>query len=116
MLGLLLIFIPVILSFTFDNDPWASFFMAWGGGFFVLFISLTGIYKKLPADRPFLDQLFRPIIIVNVLYFLYQVFAPVFYFLDLNGYYYLDQEFEIQDSEQIAPTQPNVFDIIFWVM
>jgi hypothetical protein len=102
MLGLLLIFIPVILSFTFDNDPWASFFMAWGGGFFVLFISLTGIYKKLPADRPFLDQLFRPIIIVNVLYFLYQVFAPVFYFLDLNGYYYLDQEFEIQDSEQIA--------------
>jgi hypothetical protein len=74
MLGLLLILIPVILSFTLDNDPWTSFFVAWGGGFFVLFISLTGIYKKLPADRTFLDQLFRPIIIVNILYFLVSSF------------------------------------------
>jgi hypothetical protein len=102
MPGLLLILIPVILSFTLDSDPWTSFFVAWGGGFFVLFISLSGIYKKLPGDRAFLEQLFRPIIVVNVLYFLYQVFTPVFFFLDLNGYFYFEQEFEVQDSEQIA--------------
>jgi hypothetical protein len=82
----LALYIPWILSLLFRADPIISYFIAWFGSFFILYLSLSGHLKPLPKDRPIAEQLMRPIFLVQIIFSGYMACSSIFYFLNLLGY------------------------------
>jgi len=84
---LVILYIPWLLSLLFDSDPLLSYFTAWAGSFFIFYVTLTGKIKPLPDDRPFADQIMRPIILVHIIFAGYMACSSIFYLLNTLGYY-----------------------------
>ena len=63
--------------------------MAWGGSFYILALTLTGTVKPLPGGRSLARQLLRPIGLTQLIFAGYTALTSIFYFLDLQGYFYL---------------------------
>ncbi len=82
----LLLYLPWLFSLVIQSDPVFSYFVAWLGSFFILFITLTGKIKPLPNDRPIAEQLMRPIFIVQIIFAGYMACTSIFYFLSVVGY------------------------------
>lgn len=83
-----LLFIPYLLALLLEQSPTVSYVVAWSGSFWVLYLTLTGKIRPLPDDRSLARQLFRPIGFTQLVYAGYTALTSIFYFLDLNGYYY----------------------------
>jgi hypothetical protein len=54
---LLVLYLPWLLSVLFSGQPVLSYFIAWGGSFFIFFLTLTGKIRPLPTDRTFAEQI-----------------------------------------------------------
>jgi hypothetical protein len=85
-----LLFLPYLLATLLQRDPLLSYFTAWGGSFWIFYLTLSGKVKPLPGGS-FLDrQLFRPIGFTQLIYVGYTAVTSIFYVLSLNGLYYFD--------------------------
>lgn len=85
-----LLFIPYVLAAFLQGSPLLSYLVAWGGSFWIFYLTLSGKVKPLPGGS-FLDrQLFRPIGFTQLIYAGYTAVTSIFYFLSLNGFYYFD--------------------------
>lgn len=81
-----LLYLPWVIAWIFKEQAVFSYFVAWLGSFFILFITLTGQIIPLPADRSFANQIMRPIILVQVIFAGYMCCTSIFYFMSLLGY------------------------------
>lgn len=82
----LMLFIPWILALLFKSDNILSYFIAWGGSFFIFVITLTGWVKPIPKDRPVAAQLMRPLFIIQIIFAGYMCCTSIFYFFNALGY------------------------------
>lgn len=82
----MILFIPWALSLVFQSDAVLSYFIAWGGSFFIFYISLSGTLKKIPDDRTIAEQLMRPIFLVQIIFAGYMCVTSIFYFFSVLGY------------------------------
>ncbi len=87
----LLLFIPYFVATYLVSDPITSYYVSWLGSIAILFYTIGGYLKPLPKDLPIRQQLFRPIILGQVLFMSYTALTSVFYFLELQGYFYFDK-------------------------
>lgn len=99
----IILFIPWLLSLAFNWMPLTSYFIAWGGSFFIFFVTLTGKIKPLPGDRPVSGQLMRPIFIVQIIFAGYMCTTSIFYVLNLLGYeYFTKTTLLAPDTDELA--------------
>ncbi len=50
---------------------------------------------------PWYQQVLRPMFLAHLIFSIYMALSSIFYFMDINGYYYFEQTFEIIDAERI---------------
>lgn len=81
-----MLYIPWGLSLLFKSDPYVSYLIAWGGSFFIFFVTLTGLVKPLPKDLPIAEQIMRPIFIVQIIFAGYMCATSIFYFMNVIGF------------------------------
>jgi hypothetical protein len=108
-LNFVLLFLPWAAACLLENNSVLSYLVAWGGSFWILYISIMGKVKPLPKDLPILAQLMRPIFIPQLIFAGYLALTSIFFFLDQKGYYYLSSkaDFVVDQSmlELIAQCQ-----------
>lgn len=99
----LVLFIPWALAMLLQDDAVISYFTAWFGSFFIFYISLTGWVRPLPNDRPYADQLMRPIFLVQIIFAGYMCCTSIFFFLDVLGYenFHKVSEYFLVDHEKL---------------
>jgi hypothetical protein len=64
----IILFIPWLLALACKSDSVLSYFIAWGGSFFIFLITLTGWVRPIPNDRPIAEQLMRPLFIIQIIF------------------------------------------------
>jgi hypothetical protein len=84
-----LLFLPYGLAVLLQAAPSTSYLVAWGGSFWILYLTLSGRVKPLPGEQSLARQLFRPIGLTQLMFAGYTALTSIFYFLDLQGYFYL---------------------------
>jgi hypothetical protein len=82
----LVLYLPWGLASLFSSDAILSYYIAWLGSFLILFLSLSGWIKPIPADRRFGEQLMRPLFILQIIFAGYMCCTSIFYLLDTLGY------------------------------
>jgi len=98
-----LLFIPYILAALLQGSPTASYLVAWGGSLWILALSLSGSVRPLPGGRSLARQLFRPIGLTQFMFAGYTALTSIFYFLDLQGFFYLSYDpFRAASMSEIA--------------
>ncbi|WP_103027250.1 exosortase Y-associated Wzy-like protein [Salinibacter altiplanensis] len=85
-----LLFLPCVLAALLQDVPSASYLVAWGGSFWIFYLTLSGGVRPLPGGRSLARQLFRPIGITHLVFAGYTAVTSIFYFLSLQGYFYFD--------------------------
>lgn len=106
----LLLFIPYYVSSSI-SDPVASYLVAWLGSLFILIYSIGGWLKPIPSDLSFGQQLFRPLFLGQILLMSYTAITPIFYFLNVNGYYFFERYLFYPDVmliEKVAKCQAYI--------
>lgn len=83
---LFVLFLPWALSLLLEDSVLLSYGIAWAGSFFIFFMVLSGRITPLPTDRPFMEQLMRPFILVHIIFAGYMCTTSIFYVLNLLGY------------------------------
>ncbi|WP_413666191.1 exosortase Y-associated Wzy-like protein [Mucilaginibacter sp. Mucisp86] len=82
----IVLFIPWLLALACKSDSVLSYFVAWGGSFFIFLITLTGWVRPIPNDRPIAEQLMRPLFIIQIIFAGYMCSTSIFYFMNTLGY------------------------------
>src|SRR5690625_3662767 len=101
--GYALLFVPYLASLGAFGSPGTSYMIAWSGSWFILWMTLSGKIKPLPTDRPFRHQILRPIIFTQLVFVGYNCLTSIFYFADLNGFYYFERSIlQLVDGNSIA--------------
>ena len=88
-LGYALLFAPFALAMALAVTPLASYLVAWAGSFWILWLTISGHVKPLPAGASALDQVMRPLVLTQILFASYNFLSSIFYVADLHGFYYL---------------------------
>lgn len=104
----LLLFVPPIVAYLLNGAPISSFFISWISSVVYIVLSISGKITPLPTDRKWSDQLFRPFIFSQVLFFGYNAIANVFFFSDSLGYFYfkkVDQSVDMNLLSKLAVIQ-----------
>ncbi|WP_263835231.1 exosortase Y-associated Wzy-like protein [Salinibacter sp.] len=83
-----LLFLPYALAALLQSAPTASYLVAWGGSFWIFYLTLSGTVRPLPGGESLAHQLFRPIGVTHLVFAGYTAVTSIFHFLDLHGYYY----------------------------
>jgi len=96
------LFIPWILSLAFNFNNTLSYFIAWGGHLFLFYYTLSNI--DFEPGKKLKDYVMQPIVINQVLFFSLSGLSSIFYFLDLNGYYYLTRDTFFTTDEMFIQT------------
>lgn len=100
-----LLFIPYVLAALFQDAPSVSYLVAWGGSFWIFYLTLSGSIKPLPGGESLARQLFRPIGVTHLVFAGYMAVTSIFYFLSLHGYFYFEHDaFAEATRHQIALT------------
>jgi len=86
----LILYIPFIIAWATAAQPHFSYLVAWGGSFFIFFISYSDMIKKLPKDLKTLEQFLRPIYLVQIIFAGYMSCTSIFYYLNAVGYQYFN--------------------------
>ncbi|MGF7074026.1 exosortase Y-associated Wzy-like protein [Mucilaginibacter sp. R-33] len=89
----IVLFIPWLLALACKSDNVLSYFIAWGGSFFIFLITLTGWVRPIPNDRPMAEQLMRPLFIIQIIFAGYMCSTSIFYFMNTLGYENFKQVF-----------------------
>jgi hypothetical protein len=82
----IILFIPWLLALACKSDSVLSYFIAWGGSFFIFLITLTGWVRPIPNDRPIAEQLMRPLFIIQIIFAGYMCCTSIFFFMNTLGY------------------------------
>lgn len=85
-----LLFLPYVLAAILQGSPTSSYVVAWGGSFWIFYLTLQGYVKPLPGGSSLQQQLFRPIGFTQLFFVGYMAITSIFYFASLQGCYYLD--------------------------
>lgn len=80
-----------LLAEVVITDPVFSYFFAWAGSFFIFYWTLFSDFRYINDDLEFKDQVFRPIIIVQIVFAGFMCCTSIFYFLNHLGYRYFDK-------------------------
>ena len=94
------LFLPFLVAELLAFAPTASYLTAWMGSLGILYATITGKIKPLPADRPLARQILRPILFTQVIFVSYTALTSIFHFAVQQGYYYLQY-----NAAQVASTQ-----------
>ncbi|RZK55552.1 MAG: hypothetical protein EOO87_07585 [Pedobacter sp.] len=86
----LLLYVPFLLAWATLQQYHASYLIAWLGSFFIFYLSYSGLIKKLPSDLKIIEQLMRPIFLMQVIFAGYMCCTSIFYYLNAVGYQYFD--------------------------
>ncbi|WP_263784450.1 exosortase Y-associated Wzy-like protein [Salinibacter grassmerensis] len=98
-----LLFIPYVLAVLLWESPTVSYLVAWSGSLYILGLTLSSTVKPLPGGRSLARQLFRPIGLTQLMFAGYTALTSIFYFLDLQGYFYLSHDpFRAASAPKIA--------------
>jgi hypothetical protein len=98
-----LLFLPYVLATLLQVAPSTSYLMAWGGSFWIFYLTLSGSVKPLPGGGSLARQLFRPIGVTHIVFVGYMAVTSIFHFLDLHGYFYFSHDaFAEAPHRQIA--------------
>ncbi|MEO7214177.1 hypothetical protein [Mucilaginibacter sp.] len=82
----ILLFVPWGMATLFQSDALLSYWIAYLGSFVIFALTLTGWVRAIPDDRPFGEQLMRPLFILHIIFAGYMCCTSVFYLLDTLGY------------------------------
>jgi len=99
-----LLFAPLLLAVLFNDNPVVSFMLSWSASLLFLILSIKGKIIALPTDMSWSQQLFRPFIFSQLLFFGYNSISNIFFFLDTLGYYYFEKTNFIVNKELAAKT------------
>lgn len=92
-------FFPFFIALSLKASPELSFGIAWLGCIFILLLSLS---KFMTGSSNVLSKPMRPIVVTNIIFSTYMGISSIFYFLDLNGFYFLtEKKYFITDIQQI---------------
>lgn len=86
----LLLYLPFLLAWIFLQQSHVSYLIAWGGSFYIFYLSYSGIIKPLPKDLKIFEQLMRPIFLMQVIFAGYMCCTSIFYYINAIGYEYFD--------------------------
>ena len=87
----LLLFVPYFVATFMLGNPMTSYYISWFGSLLIMIYSIGGYLKPLPNDLPIRRQLFRPIFLGQILFMGYTALTSIFYFLDIQGYFYFEK-------------------------
>jgi len=79
------LFLPLMLSYFLIGNPIGSYMTAWIGSFVLFFLSLSGFLAPLPDDLPIVQQLMRPVFIIQIIFCGFNFCSSIFFFLDALG-------------------------------
>lgn len=82
----IIVFIPWVLSLILSIDPVSSYLFAWGGSFYIFYVTLSGRVKPIPQDLSMSQQLMRPLFLTQIIFAGYMACTSIFYFLEVLGY------------------------------
>ncbi|MES2446458.1 MAG: hypothetical protein V4546_04715 [Bacteroidota bacterium] len=88
----LLLYIPFLLAWLLQQQPHVAYIVAWAGSFYIFYLSYNGIIKPLPKDFKILEQLMRPIFLMQIIFAGYMCFTSIFYYLNAIGYEYFEYQ------------------------
>nr|WP_263808706.1 hypothetical protein [Salinibacter sp.] len=92
-----------MLAALLQESPTTSYLVAWGGSFWILWLTLSGTVKPLPGGRSLARQLFRPVGLTQFMFAGYTALTSIFYVLDLQGYFYLSHDpFQVASTSELA--------------
>lgn len=86
----LLLYVPFLLAYFFENQPHVAYLTAYLGSYFIFYLSYSGFIKKLPNDLPYAEQLLRPVFLMQIIFAGYMCCTSIFYYLNALGYQYGD--------------------------
>jgi hypothetical protein len=103
IVGYALLYAPYVLAELAAAQPELSYWIAWSGSFFVLYLVMSGAVRPLPRDRPIRDQILRPVFLTHAIFALYTALSSLPYFMAIHGYYYVmhDSSFVV-DADLVA--------------
>lgn len=84
----LLLYVPFLLAWIFAKQFHASYLIAWLGSFFIFYLSYSNLIKELPKDLKPIEQLMRPIYLMQIIFAGYMCCSSIFYYLNALGYEY----------------------------
>ena len=88
---LILIYVPWFLAIITQLDPVISYFVAWGGSFYIFYLTLFSKVKFIPQDLPLTRQVMRPIVLIQLIFAGFMCCTSIFYFMDHMGYEYFNK-------------------------
>jgi len=80
------LYLPWIFSWLLSSFPQQSYLVAWCGSFIILFLTMSGWVKPIPADRSLGEQIMRPLFLTQVIFAGYMSCSTIFYFFNQLGY------------------------------
>ncbi len=86
----LTLYVPFLLAWLLSEQYHISYLTSWLGSFFIFYISYSGLIKKLPQDYKVIEQLMRPIFLMQIIFAGYMCFTSIFYYINALGYQYLE--------------------------
>lgn len=96
--------IPWAVASLFADNPRVSYAIAWLGHFLIFYFTLSG--KVVPFKTGSIrNRVMEPIVINQIIFAGFSGVSTIFYFLSINGYYYLTPlEFYMPDNKLIEMT------------
>lgn len=102
--NLVIIFIPWLLSMLFSENSIVSYGIAWLGHWLIFYLTLTGKIISLGGNK-MQSRVMQPIVINQLIFAGFSGISTIFYFLSINGYYYLEpMDFFFPDQELVRKT------------
>lgn len=99
---MLIISIPWLLSQFLAHHPVLSYLIAFCGSFFVFYMTILSPYRCLSPDRSLIEQIMRPLILIQLVFAGFMCCTSIFYFADHLGFEYLKNirynHFQVNDQ------------------
>jgi hypothetical protein len=76
--------LPWVVATLFDDSPALSWWIAWLGSWFIIWLVFKGWVFHLPTDRPRLDQVLRPWFLMHLVFASYNFLTAIFFWFDVN--------------------------------
>jgi len=102
---ILILYLPVFVSYLLTNSPIISYFVAWFGSLFIFYTTILSPAAIINQDLPIHKQIMRPIFLTQLIFAGFMCTTSIFYFMDHLGYRYLTEVnygAQFKESEQTA--------------
>lgn len=84
-------FIVFFIALGLFNIPVLSYFIAWLGSFFIFYLTWFSPNRIVKKDLPTLQQIMRPIFLLQFIFAGFMCCSSIFFFLDHLGYEYFEK-------------------------